>query len=339
MAPVSDHPRPRHTSVAVGLVIGGAVGVVLTVADQLAGLNSLETRQAVTDYLAAPPASGLGLDVATALTLLRITLMVLAGLATAAAVLGYHVLRRSHRARLGLSVLAVPIFLGGLVTGGFLTSVVASATLLLWWGPTAAWFRGEDPTPSARPREAAPPTSGTTPTGPTAPWLEPSAPDAGGSGVAHVPETGRRPDAVVWACVLTWAFSSLALVVIVASVVLLASDPDLVLDELRRQNPDVDLGDPDDLVARTSVTASLAGAWSLAAIALAVLAHRRVGWARVALQVSAAAAAVACLVAAISSVVTLVPGVVCLLTAGLLHRPDVKAWFAAGRRDRGAMRP
>lgn len=335
MAPVSDHPRPRHTSVAVGLVIGGAAGVVLTVAEQLAGLNSLETRRAVTDYLARPPGSGLGLEVSSALTLLRVTLMLLAGCATAAAVLGYHVLNRSHRARLGLSVLAVPIFFGGLVTGGFLTSVVASATLLLWWGPSGAWFRGEDPARATRTREPAPGRP-QPPAGETAPWLEQPAL------LTETPEEagpGRRPDALVWACVLTWAFSSLTLVVILASVVLLASDPALVLDELRRQNPDRDLGDTERLVTTTYLTASLAGAWSLAAVTLAVLAHRRVGWARVALQVSAAAAAVACLVAAISSLVTVVPGIVCLLTAGLLNRPEVKAWFAAGRNDRGAMRP
>lgn len=344
MASVSDHPpRPRHTGVIVGLVIGGSAGVVLTVAQQLSDLNSLETRQAVTEYLSQPPASDLGLDVATALALLRVTLMGLAGCATAAAVLGYHVLQRSHRARLGLTALAVPIFLGGLVTGGFLTSVVASAAVLLWWGPTAAWFRGEDPERPAPTRAGAAVGSAGGAAGPPGPagpsWLEQPAPHGptGTSGAA--PGSGRRPDALVWACVLTWAFSSLALVVIVASVVLMASDPDLVLDELRRQNPDLDLGDTEGLVATTYLTASLAGVWSLAAIALAVLAHRRVGWARVALQASAAAATVACLVAAISSVVTVVPGVVCLLTVGLLTRPDVKAWFAGDRRDRGAMRP
>lgn len=344
MAPVSDHPpRPRHTGVIVGLVIGGSVGVVLTVAQQLSGLNSLETRQSVTEYLSRPPASDLGLDVSTALVLLRVTLMALAGCATAAAVLGYHVLQRSHRARLGLTALAVPIFLGGLVTGGFLTSVVASATVLLWWGPTAAWFRGEDPQQPARTRDDATVGVGA-PSGPRGPagpsWLEQPAPHGEEAGTSS-PQAGpgRRPDALVWACVLTWAFSALALVVIVASVVLLASDADLVLDELRRQNPDLDLSDTERLVATTYVTASLAGVWSLAAIALAVLAHRGVGWSRVALLVSAAAAAVACLVAAISSVVTVVPGIVCVITVGLLNRPDVKAWFAARRRDRDAMRP
>ena len=41
--------------------------------------------------------------------------------------LGWHVLRRNRQARLWLSVLAVPLFLAGLVTGGFLSSMVAVA--------------------------------------------------------------------------------------------------------------------------------------------------------------------------------------------------------------------
>ena len=147
MASVSDsQPRPRHTTLAAGLVIGGSVGVVVSVGEQLAGLQSLETRERVTDFLSTPPGDGLGLDVAAALGMLRIVFMLLAGCATAAGVLGFHAMRGGTRARIGLSVLAVPIFLGGLATGGFLTSLVAAGTALMWVGPSALWFRG-DPIP------------------------------------------------------------------------------------------------------------------------------------------------------------------------------------------------
>ena len=64
--------------------------------------------------------------------------------------LGYHVLQRSRPARLGLSVLALPLFFGGLATGGFLTSLVVAATVLLWLGPSRAWFDGT-PLPGAGP--------------------------------------------------------------------------------------------------------------------------------------------------------------------------------------------
>lgn len=321
MATVSDTPvRPRHTNLATAIVIGASVGVVLSVAEQLAGLRSLETRELVTDFLAQQPGDGLGIDVSTALEVLRVVLMLLAGCATAAAVLGFHAMKGSTRARLGLSVLAVPIFLGGFATGGFLTSLVAAGTALLWVGPSALWFRGE-PVPERAPRpEPRPlPTRQPPPTTSQPPHLQPT----------HAPRepVARRPDAVVWACVLTWAFSSLTLVVMVASAVLMASSPDLVFDELTRQNPDLSSGDSAQLTGATYATAAVAGVWSLLAIGLGVLTYRRVRWGRVGLVASAAVAAVACLVATLTSLLLIVPAGATLATVALLNRPEVRAWF------------
>lgn len=350
MGAVSDTPpRPSHTTLAAGLVIGGSVGVVIGVAQQLSGLHSLETREAVSDFLAEPPGNGLGLDVTGALRVLRVALMVVAGCATAAAVLGYHALQRSHRARVGLTLLAAPIFLGGLATGGFLTSLVAAASVLLWIGPSGAWFRGEPterpvrrdqpdrptrPTwpPAYPPREDPPeaaeaPESRATPAatqqpGPaTVPFGQPPPPAAGPS------EPVRRPDALVWACVLTWAFSSLVLVVMGASVLLVSTNPDLVLDELARQGRDIAPADLGLLRTTTYVFAAVAAVWSLAAIVLAVPAYRGVGWARVALVASAAAAGLLSLLASLTSLLLLVPAVVCLATVLLLNQPRVRAWF------------
>ena len=67
--------------------------------------------------------------------------MVAAGCATAAGILGYQVLRRSKSARLALTVLAAPLFLTGMVTGGFVSSLVAASAVMLWLQPARDWFR------------------------------------------------------------------------------------------------------------------------------------------------------------------------------------------------------
>ena len=137
----------------------------------------------------------------------------------------------------------------------------------------------------------------------------------------------HRPDAVVWACVLTWAFSGMTIVVMVASAVLMASNPDLVFDELARQDADLASGDSGVLTEATYVTTAVAGVWSMLAIVLAVLAYRRVSWARWALVVSAAVAAVICLLGTLSSLLLAVPAGATLVTVALLNRPEVRAWF------------
>ena len=346
MAVVSDAaPRPSHTTMAAGMVIGGSVLIVVTVAQQLSGLHTLESREAVAEFLARPPGSGLGLEVSDALVVLRTALMAVAGCATAAAVLGFHVLRGSRRARLGLTVLALPLFLGGLATGGFLTSLVAAAAMLLWVGPSRAWLDGT-PLPLPRSREGAasprwppPPPSGPFPTLPPPEGPpSPSAPDASAPPPSlgwlppPPPVAARRPDAVVWACVLTWAFAGLVLVLAAATAAILAADPGWVWEELQRQEPDLaaDTGmDRDSLVRTTVITLGLAATWALVAIALAVLAFRRSSVGRLGLLISASAAAVVCTVATVSSVVMLVPAAACVATVVLLARPEVRAWVAA----------
>ena len=120
-------PRPRQVTLVGWLTMVGSVAVVALVFDRLAGLNSLETRQAVEKFLAEPPGSDLGVGVDGVLSVIRTLSMVAAGCATAAAILGYQVLRRSRSARLALTVLAVPLFVAGMVTGGFVSSLVAAS--------------------------------------------------------------------------------------------------------------------------------------------------------------------------------------------------------------------
>jgi hypothetical protein len=346
MARVTE--RPSHTTVAGSVVIAGSVLTVLVVAEQLGGLYSLESREAVADFLSEPAGSTLPLDVPEALALIRIALMVVAGCATAAAVLGYHVLRRSRSARLGLTVVAVPLFLLGPVAGGFLTSLVAAATALLWLGASRAWFDGTVERRDRRSSLATPPQRVSVPpehhqspfpagpphtTAPPPGWPAPSRPTT---------VTGRRPDAVVWACVITWASCALVLAGSAASLTLLVSDSAFVWEEVRRQNPELVAGsevDRDAVLRTTYAVLAVIAVWSLVASVLAGLVLRRSAGARVALAVSAGVAAGLCLTGALFSLAMLVPAAACLATLALLVRPEVRAWFAVPPRDRGPMQP
>lgn len=127
------------------MIIIGSVFVVVNVFETLTGLRSLETREMVEDYLATAPGSELGWSVETGIGALRITSMVAAMSAAAAAVLGWFVLQRNVAARVVLSVLAVPLFFAGVVTGGFMSSLVAASVALLWMQPARNWFNGIAP--------------------------------------------------------------------------------------------------------------------------------------------------------------------------------------------------
>ena len=336
---------------AAGFVIGGSVGIVLTIAGQLSGLHSLETQEQVSVFLSEGPGSGLGMDLETALGWMRVILMVVAGCATAAAVLGVQVLRRSRGARKLLTLLAIPIFLGGFVAGGFLTALVAASIALLWVGPSAQWLhdgpstsdRGffdrprvpastpadteqrpptPPPMPSTPPVDAPPPLQQPPPPSPSARRLFVDQPDS-------ARPSGRRPDAVVWACVLVWAFCGLVVVVMAATVALVAGDPAFVLDQLREQDADLAVQNPDVLVNATYATAAVLVAWSVVAAALAVLAYRRRPPGRMGVLVSSAVAGVLCLAGVFASVVLILPAGAAMTTVALLSRPEVRAWYGA----------
>ena len=125
-------------------------------------------------------------------------------------------------------------------------------------------------------------------------------------------------------------FSSLVVLAMAGTALVVATDPDLLLDEMYRQNPDfADQGlDRDSIVTLTRVTCAVVVAWSVAAIVLAVLVFRRSRWARVALLVSAGGTGGLCLVAALQSALLAVPLLACILVFSLLLRPDVRHWFA-----------
>src|SRR6266508_621861 len=240
------------------VMIGSAI-VVLTCFDQVSGFQTMDSREAIAKFLSEPPAEGLGLDVDGAIVILRSMAMVTAGLATAALILGWHVLHRHRASRMALTIVAVPLFFTGIVAGGFFSSVVAAAALMLWSRPARDWFDGvsrpiqqpvrrpsgaaEEGTPEARSTlepgtTSAPPTSPP----PSPPPVELGAPPVGPPYAGLTPPLSvvrRRPDVVLWACVLTWTFSAVTAVFMLITAALLPAKGHEVLAEARRQNPDL----------------------------------------------------------------------------------------------------
>ncbi len=109
------------------VTILGSVLVILSVFAQIGSLDSLDTRRGIEELLANPPLHALDLEVTSVLDVVRLLATVTGALAAATAILGWQVMQRSRSARLALTVLAVPLFLLGFVTGGFATSLVAAA--------------------------------------------------------------------------------------------------------------------------------------------------------------------------------------------------------------------
>jgi hypothetical protein len=340
--------RPAQVTIAAGLVMAGSVIVVLMAFSQVTELRSLDTREAVEEYLSKPPGDALGLGLQDALSALRAVSMIAAACAAATAILGFFVLQRDRRARVALSVLAVPLFLSGLVSGGLASAVVAAAIVMLWFQPSRDWFDGRTPAARERPPVAPP---GPDAAGQRDPLLDlppPSAPplhptpygsQASSTGTyasppaspyVTAPVTGARPATVRWACVLTWVFSALAFVMLALTLAVMLAQPDTLLDEAYRQNPDLAEQGLSDGVLRATVyaTSGVVMSWSIAAVALAVLAWRRVRWAARGLVISAAVAGALCLLVVVGSALLLVPLVACGGTVALMLRPESRRWYA-----------
>lgn len=330
-------------TLAAWLIMVGSLVVVAMVFDRIGGLHTLETRQSVERFLAEPPGADLGIGVDGVITVLRVVSMVAAGCATAAAILGYQVLRRSRSARLALTVLAVPLFLTGMVTGGFVSSVVAASAVMLWLQPSRSWFEGRAPAVPAPPaaRQAAPPSSEppaqqspvqqpwTQQPPVQQPWAQQAWTHEPAGGSATRP-AADRPRPVVAACALTWVSSGLVALGLLLTAVVLAVDPDLLLDEVHRQRPDLaEQGVSDGMLIGVSLAMSAAIVlWCVAASVLALLVFRRVDWARVVLLVSAGVSAALCLVGLVAGgFLLVVPLAAAVGTFLLLVRPDTRPWF------------
>ncbi len=338
--------RPAQATVAGWLVVGGSALVVVMALGQGAVLHSLDTQEAVEDYLSRPPGDQLGLGVQDMITLLRVVWTVTAVAAAAAAVLGWYALHRSKGARLALSWLAVPLFaasffLAGLPGASAFPAMVTAAIVMLWFQPSRDWYDGvtrKAPTPPAQPTvpSAAP---STTTTGrdplldlppPTAPPLHPT-PYAHDS--ARVVPPAQRPASVTWACVLAWLSTAAVFGVLGLVVVVMLASPDALLEAAHRENPDLAAQGMSDAELRTStyVVCAVVMAWSAGAAVLAWLAWRRVGWGATGLTVSAGLASGICVLSVVGSLlVMLAPLAMCAATLALLLRPESRAWFRSG---------
>ena len=335
MSEPSPNARPRQVTLAGWLTMIGSVFVVLLVFDRVSGLHTIETRESVERFLAEPPGSDLGVGVDGVLSIMRTLALVAGGCATAAAILGWHVLKRSRSARLGLTILAVPLFVTGMVTGGFVSSLVAASAVMLWLQPARDWFDGITRQPAPAPAPAPAPVS--------TPVSAPSAarvPSPAQPAVAVPP--AARPSAVTWACLLTWARSGLTAQGAIASGGLLARQPDVLLDEVHQQNPELDAqGVSDDLLIGVTFT-MLAGfvAWAVAAAVVALFVLRGQEWARITLVVSASTAGAVFLIGTVVGAFLLALTLAtCAMAVVLLVRPEVRAWFASRRASGPGQQP
>jgi len=355
-------PRPRQVQIAGWLIIVGSLLTVAGAFDQVHALGSLKMAEEIEKQLRRPMFEGLGLSVDQIESSIKMLSIVSAVCATTMVVLAWQVLQqRSRLARGWLTALALPAFLTGMVGGGFLPAMVVVAVGLLWTQPAREWFAGtwkpeqvDRPRPSAdrrtpssqdslpsRPDQVAAPVRPTAPGDapqppPMASWPPPAphpttaaAPAAPTTSPASAP-VETRPGAVLGAAVLTWVFSVLCAIAFVTVMTISALDPDRIMSEMRRVNP--------ELMAQEGVTegvvqlmfAFLAGVvvlWAASACTLAVLVLRRVAWARIVLVVCAGAAALVLILAALASPVLLAPFAAAAATVGLLVRRDVSSWL------------
>jgi hypothetical protein len=338
----------------------GSVFVVLMVWDRLAGLHSLDSQKSLQGVLDTPGIKGSGLQVSDLMAMIRVASMVGAACATAMVILGYQTLHRSRSARIALSVLAIPLFVAGLVTGGFVAAIVVAAVATLWLRPARLWFDGlsatsgapvhpaMQPRMSARPDDLRPPPPAQQTSPPPAqqtPWppaqLPPSQQQWGPPPVWAPPPTSAygvgvpparpatRPGALLGACLVTWTVTGLALLTLLGSIAVLATDSGYVLDSMHRQNPGLaDQGVSDHAILVTAfVMCGLFVLWAVAALVVAAFCFRGRRWAWYALLVFAAGLAAFSLLGAIASLLMLLPLAAGILVVVLLVRPEVRAWM------------
>lgn len=355
-------PRPGQATLAGWLIVLGSLLTVVTAWDQISGLRSLDTRERVEEVLAEPPLAGSGIGLDNILDLMHMMALVTGAMAAAAVILGWHVLQRNKQARLALTVIAAPLFFAGMFGGGFWSTLSAVAVVLLWMSPTRDWFDGVSPTkrealgsgdPDQESYEAPTPpgVSTSSTTGETA-STSPADSTAGPARLSQQqppPWTGaiaqparsrqarpseKRPGAVMAAAVLTWIGSGFTALMMLASAVTATANPDLILDQVRKQaesDPNMrevaGLYTTDVIVASAWIMAVLVALVCVAAGVFAAFAIRRHSWARVALMISAGISALSLLLFALAFPPAVVLFGAAVATFSFLLRPEVAAWF------------
>lgn len=353
-------PRPGQATLAGWLIVLGSLLTVVTAWDQIAGLRSLDTRERVEEVLSEPPLAGSGISLDSILTLMHVMALVTGAIAAAAVILGWHVLQRSKQARLALTVIAAPLFFTGMFGGGFWSTLSAVAVVLLWLSPTRDWFDGVSPTkrealdnrdpdkasyvaptPSEAPTASTAETAGTaetassgSTTGPARLSAQQPPPWTGAVAQPAKAAPTRRPGAVMAAAVLTWIGSWFTALMMLASAVTATANPDLILDQVRKQaesDPQMrevaGLYTTDIIIASAWIMAVLVALVCVAAGVFAAFAIRRHSWARVALMISAGISALSLLLFALAFPPAVVLFGAAVATFAFLLRPEVAAWF------------
>ena len=337
--------RPRQVTLAAWTIMGGSFIVLLLTIELITNLHTLQTRESVQGFLDEPPGDGLGISVESALVVMRTFAMVAAGCATAAGILGYHVLQRHKPARIALTVLAVPLLVTGMVTGGFFSSLVAASAFLLWLPPARDWFEGREPAKPVKPIHPAlaPPGQQQDPTQRRLDGQSvgtSGAPRAvSGFGAQAGMPTGAatssfwapastRPPSVLWACSLTWLFSGLGIVLMAIGLVYFVVNSDPMLTEIRAQNPEIgEAGLTDEAILVATVLIGFAViVWAMAAMVLAFLFYRGVTWSRLVLLISTGGAVGLLAFGALTQWALIVPFLAAARTFSMLLRPEAAAW-------------
>lgn len=346
--------RPPQVTLAAGIIMFASLMVLLTAWDRVATLGSLETQQAIRDLLAEPPFASLGLDVAGASQLLRISCLVAAACACATLILGWYVLKPDRSARLGLTLFAVPVFVTGLPAGGLSGSFVAAGAAMLWLVPAREWFAtgrwtppapdkgAGDAGPLARTplgrlggqsgRDATPPSMPPTTPAPSArPFGEQRQPIAYDQRVSQRQQLlHERPAAMITAFVITVVTAGGLLALSLMWVAIAGLSPEFLRTVLEQQQPEM-FDDGLTLQQVRETVFAYAGAfivWCVVALVLAGFAMARRDWARRGLMVIAAFSAGGCLVLAPTTLLVLVPAVAAVATVVCLQRGEVRRWFS-----------
>lgn len=364
--------RPRQVTTAGALGIVGSALVVLSLFDALQRLRSVEMRQAVEEFLAEPPGDGLGVSTGWVLDALHVMILFNGALAAVTAVTAFYLFQRHHAARIGFSIAAGLLLLTSPFSGGVMAMLVAFAATMVWSRPARDWFAGREPLPvaasvkqparSQRPDPWAAPTPpppvrseeqphepegnpGHERPGPASyPYGRPPEDRSTLPGYGQLPlapgptgsapfDADRRPGGVTAAAVLTWVFSGVTALVYVVIVAMLMFARGPLVDALQQDPRFDDLGmAAPDLLAVLWVMSAISIFWCLAACVLAVLAYRRVGWARIALVVSAAVTA---LLGLLTFPIGLVHAAAAVATIWLLFARGASQWYSRkpGRSD------
>ncbi len=141
----SDPPRPRPVTVAGVIAVSTCALVVLLAFNTQTQLRSVEVRRSVVDTL-KNYGWGEMVSVEDVLTVMRVIVLLSAGLAAAGLVLAVYSLRRNRAARVGLSIVAVCLLFTATLVTGPLPLLVAYAAARLWRRDARDWFDGRTPT-------------------------------------------------------------------------------------------------------------------------------------------------------------------------------------------------